>query len=99
AHPAIVRVRSVRTLLKNRQDSIKRTKFVPTHTDACCRRNAMVNNQRFVITEVTVRQPVHEPIAVRIKLVSGTSLRDTGPAAATGFRKGCRDETVRPSQG
>ena len=62
AHPTIIGIRSVGALLENCWRGTRRPNFVPTNADACPCGHAVVNNQRFMIAEVPIRESVHQTI-------------------------------------
>ena len=62
AHPTIIGIGRVGALLENCWRGTRRPNFVPTKTDARPRGHAVVNNQRFMIAEVPIREPVHQSI-------------------------------------
>ena len=54
SHPAEVRVRRVSALLEDSRRCAGRANLVPTHTDARSRRYTMVEDQRFMVTKVSI---------------------------------------------
>src|SRR6476659_1673317 len=59
----MVEVRRKSALLKNEGNSARTANLVPAHAKTRIATDHMANDQRFVITEVAVGKPEHEPVA------------------------------------
>ncbi len=70
-------------MLINRRRSVRRTQLVPAHAYARTRRYRVVHHQRFVVAEIPVRQPEHQPVGQRVQLLARAQLRNACPASIT----------------
>ena len=99
AHPTVVAVGRVRALLKHRQARPRscHTELIPADAHAASCHNAVIDDQRFVIPEVSVGEPIHEPVAKRIEPLRRAALWDA-PSAAARLRVRCCGERHWPRE-
>ena len=98
AHPAIVGVRRVGSLLIDGEAAAGNAQLVPTHPDRAARGDAVIDDQGLVVAEVAVGEAVHEPVGEGIELLAGAGLGNAGAAAACLRKSGCA-EGGRTGQG
>src|SRR5205807_7926253 len=83
AHPAVARVGRVRALLVGRRRSAGAADLVPADTAAARGRgDAVVHDESFVVAEVAIGEPVHDPVGQRVELLRRAGLRHARAAVA-----------------
>ena len=82
AHPPVAAIGRIRALLEDARIAAGDPQLVPADADRRAGGDAVVHDERLVIAEVAVGEPVHEPVGERVEPLSRAELRDTGSAAA-----------------
>ena len=101
AHPAVLGIRRKRALLVHTERPAGRRRLaelVPAHSDAAPRGDGMIDDQRLVVTEVAIGEPVHQPVPERVELLARSRLRNARPAPAR-LAEGVDRDRGRPREG
>src|SRR5205807_4144124 len=98
AHPAIVGVRRVGSLLIDGEAAAGNAQLVPTDPDRATGADAVVDDEGLVVAEVAVGEAVHEPVGEGVELLAGARLGNAD-AAAAGLRVRGSAESGRAGEG
>ena len=82
AHPAVARVGRVGPLLEDGQVAAARPELVPADAGGRTGRDAVVYDERLVVTEVAIGEPVHHTVGERVEPLQRPGLRDASASAA-----------------
>src|SRR5262249_30748040 len=67
SHPSILAVRRICPLLIHKRCSAWVAQLVPAHADSTGSGDRVVDDERFVVTKISIRETIHQAIAERVQ--------------------------------